>query len=62
MLLRLLLWGILFYLIYKFLGNVFRSIFGIGEHKNAEVKGRGKDSSLNLDDQDIEDADFEEIK
>ena len=62
MLLRLLIWGILFYLIYKFLGKVFRNIFGIENRPRSEVKGKPKGNSLDLDDQDIEDADFEEIK
>jgi hypothetical protein len=61
-LLRLIIWGIVFYLIYRFLSNVFRNLFGIESEKRSEVKGEPKGNSFNIDDQDIEDADFEEIK
>jgi hypothetical protein len=61
-LLRLIIWAVLFYLIFKFLGKVFRSILGISQQERSEVKGKAKNESFKIDDQDIEDADFEEIK
>lgn len=57
-LLRLILWGILFYLAYK----VISSLLQPGSRKS-EVRGnkQGK-PSLDLRNQDVEDADFEDIK
>lgn len=58
MLLRLILWGILFYLAYKIVSNLLRP----GERKS-EVRGqKSRNSSLDLSNHDVEDADFEDIK
>jgi hypothetical protein len=38
------------------------ALFGKSARRKAEVRGRQKQSGLNLNKDDIEDADFEEIK
>lgn len=58
MLFRLLFWGLIIYFIYKIVNNILNAF-----DNKIQVKGtRKKKSSLNLDNQDVEDADFEEIE
>jgi hypothetical protein len=61
-LLRIIIWCVLFYLAYKFIGNLFRSVFGVAGDEKVKVKGKAKKTSLDVDEDDIEDVDFEEIK
>jgi len=57
---RLLLLGIFFYLLFKVLGALVKQILTEPQPK---VRGEKKGNPpLNLDDYDVEDADFEEIK
>ncbi|MFQ5768897.1 MAG: hypothetical protein ACE5HX_00065 [bacterium] len=57
-LIRLLLYGLLFYFAYKIVNSFLR-----GFDKKAEVKGSRKGNPpIDLKNQDVEDADFEEIK
>ncbi len=61
MLLRLILLGVFFYWGFKLIGRFFRMLTG-QEQGDSRVKGRPKqDTRLHLNDDDIEDADFEEI-
>lgn len=56
-LLRLILWGLLFYLAYKVITNLLQP----GNHKS-EVQGKKQGKpSLDLKNQDVEDADFEDL-
>ncbi len=56
---RFILWLILFYLIYSLFKKMF--LTPGNEKKKAKIKKKRK-SSLNIDDSDIEDAKFKEIK
>lgn len=62
MLLRLIIWGLLIYFFLKFVNNIVNMIFGNSAERKSEVRGRQKESDLNLNKEDIEDADFEELK
>lgn len=56
-LLRLILYGLLFYFAYKIVSKLFSS-----ENKKIEVKGTKKGHPpLDLRNEDVEDADFEEM-
>jgi hypothetical protein len=56
-LLRLLFYGLLFYFAYKIIRNIFS-----GVEKKAQVKGNRKGRPpLDLKDEDVEDADFEDL-
>ncbi len=58
--LRLLLLGLFLYLVFKVLGAVVKQIL---TNPQPKVRGEKKGNPpLNLDDYDVEDADFEEIK
>lgn len=60
MLFRLILYGFLFYAIYKFLGNISSKLF-TDTHKT-EVKGQeAQKGKIDLSQYDVEDADFEDI-
>lgn len=62
MLFRLILLGFLFYWGLKLIGGVFRMLTGQGQQEDGQVKGQPpKDTRLHLNEDDIEDADFEEI-
>jgi len=61
-LLRLIIWGVFIYFFLKFVNNIVNALFGKSARRKAEVRGRQKQSGLNLNKDDIEDADFEEIK
>jgi hypothetical protein len=54
--LTLLFWGLLFYFGYK----AIKQVLG-GKTNETRVKGKPKGKSLNIDDSQIEDADFEEL-
>lgn len=54
---RLIVYGLLFYFVYKIVKN-----FIYGKEKKIEVKGTKKGNPpLNLREDDVEDADFEEL-
>lgn len=56
-LLRLIFYGFLFYFVYKFVKNFIK-----GKEPKTKVKGKRKGNPpLNLRDEDIEDADYEEL-
>lgn len=56
-LLRLIIYGLLFYFVYKFVKNFMK-----GKEERTEVKGNRKGNPpLNLREEDIEDADYEEL-
>jgi hypothetical protein len=56
-LLRLIFYGFLFYFVYKFVKNFIQ-----GKGQKTKVKGKRKGNPpLNLRDEDIEDADYEEL-
>ena len=55
-LLQLIIWGLFFYLAFKLIANIFKP-----EKREPEVKGKPEKSSLDLRNQDVEDADFEDI-
>ena len=58
--LRLIFWGILFYIGYKLLGRVVNNI---GGKSKQSVKSSGKENKpLDLKKFDVEDADFEDVK
>ncbi len=55
--LRLILYGLLFYLLYK----LIHYLFG-GSEKNPQVRGRSKGRPpLDLSKEDVEDADYEDL-
>lgn len=56
-LLRLLLYGLLFYFAYKVISNLFS-----GEKKKTQIRGNKKGRPpLDLSNEDVEDADFEDL-
>lgn len=54
--LRYIFWGILIYIGYRAIKQVFTQT-----SKEPEVKGKPKQKNLNIDESKIEDADFEEL-
>jgi len=56
-LIRLLFWGIILYFGYKVFKNITNP-----SGKGAKVKGKPKSKPLDIDESEIEDAEFKEIK
>ncbi|GBD94882.1 hypothetical protein BMS3Abin05_02498 [bacterium BMS3Abin05] len=54
---RLLFWGIILYLGYKLVKDIFKP-----KQKDTEVHGKAKTKPLDIDESQIEDAEFKEIK
>jgi len=59
MLVRLLIYGFLFYMVYKFFGNVFRNLFP--DDKAEPKRAADQKGKIDLSHYDVEDADFEDI-
>lgn len=53
---RMLFWGLLFYFGYKVVQQVF-----VKNDREPEVKGTPKQDKIDIDESQIEDADFEEL-
>ncbi len=58
MMFRLLLLGLLFYLAARVLGLIFKP----SSESDIEIKGKSESKPLNVDENDIDDVDFKDIK
>ena len=60
MVLRLLLFGYIFYLFSKFVGFILK--LAIKKPKDPAVKGEAENAPLDFKEQDVQDVDFEDIQ
>lgn len=58
MFIRLIIWGLIFYLAYKLVTNLLST----SANSKTKVEGKSRNKPLDLSDQDVEDADYEDIK
>ncbi|NOY05712.1 MAG: hypothetical protein GXO82_03620 [Chlorobi bacterium] len=59
---RVLLWGILLYMVYKLMKRFFRAFVGMFESKEEEAPVRGKPKKKKLElDENIKDAEFTDL-